>query len=322
MTAWGLLSTARINDALLRGIAAVQDAQALAVASRDAERGRAYAQANGIERAYGSYDELLADPDVDVVYVSLPNGMHVEWSTRALEAGKHVLCEKPLSRSSAEVEQLFDLAAARGLHLSEAFMYRHHPQTLRLKQLVQEGAIGELRLIRGHFSFNCDPSDPRMACDLKGGGLMDVGCYPVSIARYLAGEPERVSAEQLLGGDGVDVVMAGVLRFPGGVIAHFDSGLAMPLRTDVEVVGSGGVLRVASPWFPKPDGIELWRDGADTAEVIQIAVGDPYALEVADLSAAARGERSPLLGRDDALGQARTLEALYASAEAGSSVSL
>ena len=322
MSAWGLLSTARINDALLRGIAAVPDAQALAVASRDGDRARAYAQANGIERAYGSYDELLADPDVEVVYISLPNGMHVEWSTRALDAGKHVLCEKPLSRSSAEVEQLFDLADARGLHLSEAFMYRHHPQTKRLKELVDAGAIGELRLIRGHFSFNCDLSDPRMLAGLEGGGLMDVGCYPVSIARYLAGEPERVSAEQLLGGDGVDVVMAGVLRFADGVIAHFDSGLAMPLRTDVEVVGSTGVLRVASPWFPQPDGIELWREGAETAEIIQIPAGDPYALEVADLDAAARGEREPLLGRADAVGQVRTLEALYASAAAGSSVSL
>ena len=194
-------------------------------------------QHNGIERSYGSYEELLADPDVDVVYISLPNSMHVEWTRRALEAGKHVLCEKPLSRSAAEVEALFDLARARGLYLSEAFMYRHHPQTKRLKELVDTGAIGTLRLIRGTFSFNCDPADPRMRSGQDGGGLMDVGCYPVSMARYLAGEPERVSAEQLLGGDGVDVVMAGVLRFADGVIAHFDSGLAMPNRRDVEVVG-------------------------------------------------------------------------------------
>ena len=152
--------------------------------------------------------------------------------------------------------------------------------------------------------------------------MMEVGCYPVSMARYLAGEPTRVSAEQLLGGDGVDVVMAGVLRFADGVIAHFDSGLAMPHRIDVEVVGSTGSLRVASPWHPQPDGIELWREGASTAEVIQIAAADPYALEVADLGAAARGERAPLLGRADALGQARAIEALSASAAAGSTVSL
>jgi predicted dehydrogenase len=322
VTTWGFLSTARINDALLGGIAAVPNAHALAVASRDGERARQYAEAKGIERAYGSYDELLADPDIDVIYISLPNGMHVEWTAAALEAGRHVLCEKPLSRAVPEVERLFDLADTCGRHLSEAFMYRHHPQTKRLKQLVDEGAIGELRLIRGTFSFNCAPGDPRLQAGMEGGGLMDVGCYPVSMSRYLAGEPERVSAEQLLGGDGVDVVMAGVLRFAGGVIAHFDSGLAMPGRREVEVVGSSGVLRVANPWHPEPDGIELWRDGASTAEVIPMPAHDSYALQVADLNAAARGERAPLLGRADAVGQARTLEALYASAAVGSSVSL
>ena len=321
MTTWGFLSTARINDAVLGGIAAVPDAQALAVGSRDIGKAEDYARAKGIERAYGSYDELLADADVDVIYISLPNGMHVEWTERSLRAGKHVLCEKPLSRSPAEVERLFDLAQECGRHLSEAFMYRHHPQTKRVKELVDEGAIGELRLIRGHFSFSCDPADPRMLVGMDGGGLMDVGCYPVNLSRYLAGEPERVSAEQLLGGDGVDVVMAGVLRFPGGVIAHFDSGLAMPLRIEVEVVGSSGALRVANPWHPQADGIELWRDGAE-AEVIALTGGDTYALEVADLSAAARGEQQPLLGRADALGQARTVQALYASAAAGCSVSL
>ena len=322
MTRWGLLSTARINEALLGGIAAVPEATAYAVASRDTDRASAYARRNGIERAYGSYEQLLADPDIDVVYVSLPNGMHVEWTQRALEAGKHVLCEKPLSRSPAEVEALFELATARGLHLSEAFMYRHHPQTKRLKVLVDSGAIGTLRLIRGHFSFNCDPADPRMFSDQEGGGLMDVGCYPVSMARHLAGEPERVSAEQLLGGDEVDVVMAGVLRFAGGVIAHFDSGLAMPGRTEVEIVGSDAVLRVESPWHPVPDGIELWRDGAATPEVIAVPAADSYALEVADLSAAARGEGVPLLGRADALGQARAIEALYASARSAQTVIL
>ena len=319
---WGILSTARINDALLGGIAEVPEAQALAVASRDAARAREYAEANGIERSYGGYEELLADPDVDVVYVSLPNGMHAEWTQRSLEAGKHVLCEKPLSRSSHEVEQLFEVARSRDLYLSEAFMYRHHPQTKLLEELVQAGEIGELRLIRASFSFNCDPDDPRLRAGMAGGSLMDLGCYPVSMSRYLAGEPERVSAEQLLGGDGVDVVMAGVLRFPGGVIAHFDSGLAMPHRWDLEVVGSTGVLRVASPWHPQPNGIELWRDGAAVPEVIAGEGANSYALEVADLGAAIRGEGEPLLGRADALGQARTIEALYAAAETGSSVSL
>ena len=322
MTNWGFLSTARINDALLGGIAAVPDALPLAVASRDGVRAQEYAEAKGIERAYAGYEQLLADVDVDVVYVSLPNSMHVEWSRRALEAGKHVLCEKPLSRSAADVAELFDLAHARGLHLSEAFMYRHHPQTTTVKELVESGAIGELRLIRGTFSFNCDPDDPRMRPDMGGGGLMDVGCYPVNLARYVAGEPERVSAECLLGGAGVDVVLAAVMRFRGGVIGHFDSGLAMPLRWEVEVVGSTGLLRTANPWHPVPRGLELWRDGASSPEVVDIPEANAYALQVADLGAAIAGEREPLLGRFDALGQARALEALYASAESGASVTL
>jgi D-xylose 1-dehydrogenase (NADP+, D-xylono-1,5-lactone-forming) len=322
MTNWGLLSTARINDALLAGIAAVPEATAYAVASRDTARAEEYARRHGIERAYGGYERLLADPGLDIVYISLPNGLHVEWTRKALEAGKHVLCEKPLSRRPAEVEELFDLADARGLHLSEAFMYRHHPQTKRIKELVDSGAIGELRLVRGAFSFNCDPADPRMSAAMDGGGLMDLGCYPVSMSRLLAGEPERVSAEALLGGAGVDVVMAGVLRFPGGVIAHFDSGLAMPGRREIEVVGSDAFLRIREPWHPTADGIELWQEGASEPRMISVPKADSYAYEVDDLSAAVRGVHAPLLGRDDALGQARTLEALYASAASGKTVAL
>jgi D-xylose 1-dehydrogenase (NADP+, D-xylono-1,5-lactone-forming) len=322
MTNWGLISTARINAELLQGMALVPDANALAVASRDAARAAEYARRHGIERAYGSYDALLADGDVEVVYISLPNGMHVEWTRRALEAGKHVLCEKPLTRSPAEVQELFDLAQARGLQLSEAFMYRHHPQTKTIKELVESGAIGRLALVRGSFSFISDPADPRMKVEMEGGGLMDVGCYPVSMARLLAGEPERVSAEQVLGGDGVDVVMAGVLRFPGGVIAQFDSGLALPGRQGLEVVGESGWLRVKRPWQPVDYGIDLWQDGAKEPQIVPVPEADSYALEVADLSAAARGEHPPLLGRDDALGQARALAALYESAESGQSVAL
>jgi xylose dehydrogenase (NAD/NADP) len=322
MVNWGFLSTARINEALLRVISEVPDADAFAVASRDADRAAAYAREHGIHRSYGSYDQLLNDPEVDIVYISLPNGLHVEWTRRALHAGKHVLCEKPLSRSVSEVEAAFDFATERGLVLSEAFMYRHNPQTKRIKELVDSGALGALRLLRASFSFNCDPSDPRMQVGMDGGGLMDLGCYPVSMSRLLAGEPERVSAEQLLGGDGVDVVLAGVLRFAGGAIAHFDSGLAMPGRRDLEVVGSEASLHVAEPWHPVANGIELWRDGALEPEIVDLPVSDSYALEIADLSAAVRGEHPPLLGRDDAVGQARTIEALYAAAASGETVTL
>jgi D-xylose 1-dehydrogenase (NADP+, D-xylono-1,5-lactone-forming) len=317
MVNWAVLSTAHINERMLAGIEGADGAATLAVASRSQTRAQEYATAHRIERAYGSYDALLADPDVDIVYVSLPNGMHVEWARRALEAGKHVLCEKPLSRKPAEVVELFDLAAANGLHLSEAFMYRHNPQTVRLKELVEAGVIGDLRLIRSHFSFNAVAGNVRLATGMDGGGLMDVGCYPVSLARYLAGEPERVNAEQLLGGDDVDVVLAGTLRFAEGVLAHFDCGLAMPVRFEAEVVGSTGTLYAADPWHPMGRGIVLRRDGSDEPERIDVPMIDSYVLEARDLTEAVRGEHAPLLGRDDAVGQARAIEALYRAAESG-----
>ncbi len=325
MVNWGVISTANINKRLLAGVRLAENATALAVASRDAERARAYAREHEIERAYGSYEELLADPDVEVVYVSLPNGLHVEWSRRALEAGKHVLCEKPLSRHPHEVQELYDLAQARGLHLMEAFMYRHNPQTLRLKELVESGRIGKLRLIRSHFSFNALPGDVRLTQALEGGSLMDVGCYPVSMARLLAGEPERVWAEQVIGGEGVDVVLAATLRFPGDVLCHIDSSLAAPDRYEVEVVGSEAVLYVADPWHVFEPGIELRRDGAEP-EIISVPVNvpmvDSYQGEVSNLSDAVRGLHAPRLGRADALGQARTIDALYRSAATGQAVTL
>jgi predicted dehydrogenase len=314
MVNWAVLSTARINDKLLAGVAGVDGASMLAVASRDQTRADEYARANNIPRAYGSYEALLADPEVDIVYISLPNGMHVEWTRKALEAGKHVLCEKPLTRRPSEVAEVFDLAQANGLHLSEAFMYRHNPQTIKLRELVQAGAIGELRLIRSHFSFNAVLGDPRLAPGMDGGGLMDVGCYPVSMARYLAGEPERVSAEQVLGGDGVDVVLTGILRFARGVLAHFDCGLALPGRAGLEVVGSTGTLSVADPWHAATPGIELRRDGDDEVEQVSLPRADSYLLEALDLTEAVGGAHLPLLGRDDALGQARAIEALYRAA--------
>jgi xylose dehydrogenase (NAD/NADP) len=271
----------------------------------------------GIPRAHGSYEALLADPDVDVVYVSLPNVLHLPWATRALEAGKHVLCEKPLSRRAADVEAAFDLAAARGLVLAEGFMWRHHPQVAEAQRLIADGAIGRLRLIRADFAFTlADPADARMTRALDGGSLMDVGCYCVSAARTLArGEPQTACAQQVLGGDGVDVLFAGMLRFDDDVLATFDSAFVGPPRDHLLAIGEAGSLRLADPWHAREPVIELTRGG----EVQRIAL-EPvshYALEIADVEAAARGEHEPLLGRADALGQARAIEALYAAADAG-----
>jgi D-xylose 1-dehydrogenase (NADP+, D-xylono-1,5-lactone-forming) len=313
---WGILSTARINDLFIAGARQSPDVEVLAVGGRDRQRVEAYAKERGIERAHGSYEDLLADPEVEVVYISLPNSMHVEWSIRALEAGKHVLCEKPLSRRTAEVERAFAVAEREGRVLMEAFMYRHHPQSARVLELIDQGAIGRLRLVRGAFSFSAgDAANIRLSAALDGGALMDVGCYCVSGARLIAGEPERVSAEQTIGGDGVDVVFAGTMRFPGEIVAHFDAGLALAPRDELEVVGENGSLFLDDPWHCREPVIELRRDAE--VERIELPRADPYRLEAENMSAAVRGELPALLGRDDALGQARAIEALYEAADGG-----
>jgi xylose dehydrogenase (NAD/NADP) len=245
---WGFLSTANINDKLLPGAEASPDVELAAVASRDLGRAEAYARERGIERAYGSYEDLLADPKLEAVYISLPNAMHVEWSIRALEAGKHVLCEKPLSRHPEDVERAFDAAEKAGRILMEAFMYRHNPQTKRLKELVDGGAIGRLRLVRAAFSFPLDDAaNVRLNDELEGGGLMDVGCYCISGSRLLAGEPELVYGEQVAAPSGVDELFTGTLRFAADVLAEIDCGLVLPERDELEAIGEEGSIFLDDP---------------------------------------------------------------------------
>jgi D-xylose 1-dehydrogenase (NADP+, D-xylono-1,5-lactone-forming) len=312
---WGVLSTARINAKFIGGVARSEECDVLAVASRDADRAAAYARTNGIERSYGSYEHLLDDPDVEAVYISLPNSMHIEWTERALRAGKHVLCEKPLSRRAADVKASFDLAESADRLLMEAFMWRHNPQTDRLVELVAEGAIGRPTLVRAAFSFAIRPGDEanvRLSAGLDGGALMDVGCYCVSAARLLAGEPEAVSGHQLIGGDGVDVAFAGSMRFGSGMLAHFDAGIALADRDELEITGDEASLFLDDPWHCREPVIELRRDGA--VQRIELEAADSYQLEAENLSAAIRGRAEPRLGRADALGQARVIESLYAAA--------
>ncbi|HEV2009735.1 MAG TPA: Gfo/Idh/MocA family oxidoreductase [Candidatus Limnocylindria bacterium] len=318
---WGILSTANINRKVIPGAHASPKVELVAVASRDQARADDYAKTWEIERAYGSYEALLRDPEVEAVYVSLPNSMHCDWSIKALEAGKHVLCEKPLSRHTRDVEAAFDVAHRTGRLLSEAFMYRHNPQTKRAKQLVDEGAIGELRLIRSAFSYSLyDEDNIRLRPAVEGGALMDVGCYSVSGSRLFGGEPEKVYGEAWFGPSGTDWVFGGMLRFPGNVVALFDCGTAMAERDELEAIGSEGSLFVDDPWHCKVPGIELRRAGR--VERIELGPFDSYRLELENLSDAIRGEGELLLGRDDAVGQAQVLEALHDSATNGTHVSL
>jgi D-xylose 1-dehydrogenase (NADP+, D-xylono-1,5-lactone-forming) len=320
-TKWGIMSTAHINRLVLAGARESDRVDVVAVASRDRARAEAYAREQGIERAYGSYEALLEDPEIGAVYISLPNSLHVEWSIRSLEAGKHVLCEKPLDRRPEAVERAFDAADRADRILMEAFMYRHNPQAAKVVELVSGGAVGVLRLVRSSFSFSlADAENVRLAAALDGGALMDVGCYCVSGSRLLAGEPTEVFGRQVVGASGVDVLFAATMRFPGEVVGQFDCGFVLPVRDELEVVGEEGSLFLDDPWHARTPVIELRREGA--TERIAFDPVDSYRLELENLCDAIAGRASPLLGREDALGQARAIDALYRSADTGAPVAL
>jgi len=287
---WGILGPGRIAPRLVRAVAGTARAQLVAVASRDRDRAAAFAAAHEIPRIFGSYDALLAAPDVDVVYVSLPNHLHAEWTIRALEAGKHVLCEKPIALTVGQVDAMAAAAERAGRIAVEAFMYLHHPQILRAIELAQGGALGRLELVNATFSFLlAHPHDPRVDPAMGGGSLWDVGCYPVSLARRIAGEePARVGAFARFDERGVDRTFIGQLHFPGGLLAQFDSGFAAPDRERVEIVGGDATLVLESPFLPAPDGpppsLMMWR-GRDASR-IDVASIDQYGAEVEDLTTA------------------------------------
>jgi xylose dehydrogenase (NAD/NADP) len=316
----GLLSTARINRPIVAAARTSARVEIVAVASRDADRAQAYAREHGVPHAVAGYDALLAADDVDAVYVSLPNALHGNWSIRALEAGKHVLCEKPLTRDPREAEAAAAAAEAAGRVLMEAFMYRHHPQTARVVELVRGGAIGRVRAAYADFTFPlADPSDIRVSAELGGGSLMDVGCYSVSGARLLFGEPERVLGEAVLGDSGVDVAFHGTLRFADDVVAQFVSSFRLPVHQRLEVVGEDGSLLVEAPWRTDWGG-ELVLARGDHVERTPVDPVDSYALQLENFADAAQGRAEPLVTREDALGQARAIAALYRSAAEGAAV--
>ncbi len=312
---WGILSTADINRLVIPPAQASEKVDLVAVASRTQDRADEYAAKWGIPRAHGSYEALLADPEVEAIYISLPNTMHVEWSIKAAQAGKHVLCEKPFDSDPDKVDDAFDAADAAGTYLMEAFMWRHNPQTKKLQELLHDGAIGELRLVRAVFSYGLyDESNIRLRTDLEGGALMDVGCYCISGSRLIAGEPESVFGRQWTGPSGTDWVFTGSLQFPDDVLGLFDCGTAMTNRDELEAVGSEGSLFLDDPWHCRKPVIELRRGGE--VERIEVEPADSYGLELENLSDAVRGVGTPLLGRDDAVAQARVIQALFRSAAA------
>jgi len=312
---WGIIGPGGIASRLLQDAGRGANFSVVAVGSRSLDRAAEFAGRFGIPHVHGSYEALLADPDVDAVYIGLPNSLHHPMTMQALAAGKHVLSEKPYSRHPEQVVEAFDAAEAAGLHMMEGFMWRHSPATRRFLELLPE--IGDLQAIRATFSFALTAtSDVRLEPGLDGGALMDVGCYAVSGSRLVAGaEPVRVYGEQALGSSGVDERFSGLLVFASGVVSEIVGGFTSEQRS-LEAVGSKGTLLSHDPWQDKLGGIEL------NGQPQPVALEDSYRLEMENLSAAIQGGGTPLLGRADALGQARTIEALYRSAASGEAVSL
>jgi D-xylose 1-dehydrogenase (NADP+, D-xylono-1,5-lactone-forming) len=252
---WGILGCARITRrGLIPGIAASKSGSLAALASRDLATARAWANEFRVPKAYGSYDELLDDPAIQAVYIPLPNELHKRWVLAAADAGKHVLCEKPLALDSSEAAEMVVHCRRRQVLLMEAFMWRHQPRTLQLLELVQNGAIGELRLIRSSFSFPIEPGDWRLDPPRGGGALFDVGCYGVNTARlFAASEPALTAAIAHFGPSGVDLSMTAQLQFPGGVLATIDCSFEQPFRCSYELVGSRGLIEVADAYLPPAD---------------------------------------------------------------------
>lgn len=319
---WGILSTAAIG--LNKVIPAMQKAQhceIAAIASRDPARAQSAAQKLGIPKSYGSYEELLADPGIEAIYNPLPNHLHVRWSIKALEAGKHILCEKPIGLSSAEGQVLVD-AARRHPHLKvmEAFMYRHHPQWQKARLIIREGGIGTLCTIQSFFSYyNDDPANIRNQADIGGGGLMDIGCYPISVSRFLFGrEPRRVAAiaefdPQLK----TDRLTSVILDFDTGTSTFTCSTQLVPFQR-VNIFGTSGRLEIEIPFNPPADRpCRMWHQAQGKTADIVIPVCDQYAIQGDLFSLAVRNGTPVPTPIEDAVANMRVIEAVIESHRTG-----
>jgi xylose dehydrogenase (NAD/NADP) len=320
---WGLLSTARINRALIPPLRASKRNQLLAVASRTQDSADKYARKWEIPRAYGSYESLLADPEIDVIYNPLPNHLHAEWTIKALEAGKHVLCEKPLALNVDEVDAIQSAAREHGHVVAEAFMYRHHPQTLKVQELVKNGSLGTLQLIRGSFSYVLShEADVRLDPAMGGGSIWDVGCYPISYARNVLGaDPREVFGWQVTGPTGIDETFVGQMRFDNDVLAQFDCSFVVPLRWFMEIVGSEGVLNIPSPFKPQTDE-KIYLTRGDKSETIKVKGQELYIGEVEDMADAILLGHEPRISLEDSRANVTVISALVESARTGNPISI
>ncbi|MFX3635103.1 MAG: Gfo/Idh/MocA family protein [Candidatus Pristimantibacillus sp.] len=324
---WGVLSSASI--AIHKVIPAIQQSErgeVTAIASRELAKAEVTAAALQIPKAYGSYEELLADPDIDAIYVPLPNHLHKEWTIKAAAAGKHVLCEKPIALNAAEAQEIIDACREAGVVYAEAFMYRHHPRYARIREIIASGEIGELRGITGAFTFNnaADTNNVRYHAEWGGGSLYDVGCYPISAARYLLGkEPVAVSVHSFFSEqhDGVDMMSSGIVEFPGDVSLNFDCGMWASDRSRLEVFGTKGRIEVLNPFGPSAnDQIMITVNNEQRIEGPYNL--NTYIIQIDRFAKVVAGEAEPLVNPDDIRAGMAVIEACLLSARTKTRITL
>ncbi len=315
---WGLLSTANINRMLIPVIRESERGALTAVASRSAASAQAYAAEWQIPHAFSSYQAMLDTDEVDVVYISLPNHLHVEWAIKAMEAGKHVLCEKPMALTLDEMDRAIAVSQSTGMTLAEAFMYRHHPQTKIAADFVHSGKIGDISVVRGIFSFRLeDENNVRMVPEWGGGSVWDIGCYPISIAQYfMDGPPQWVFADQYLGQTGVEEIMVGQMHYGYGRMAQFTSSFRTPLHTYVEVLGTKGRLEISEPFrIDQGDPTLTFYPRQGDPLLLEVPQMSLYAGEVEDMHDAILQGADPTISLEETRNHIRTILALIRSAE-------
>jgi predicted dehydrogenase len=322
---WGLLSTAGINKVVIRAIRGSTRSELVAVASRDGERARSYAGKNGIPKFFGSYEELLRDEGVDAVYVSVPNSLHCEWTVKAAGAGKHVLCEKPIVTAMKDFDRIETAASAAGIVLFEAFMYLHHPQTLKVRELVRSGKLGTPRLVHGVFEYwlpKEETGNIRLNGSLHGGSLWDVGVYPNSLSIVMAGSeaPFEVYAHAWDGRGSVDLGAFGQMKFARGIVAQMSVSMRSPARVGAHVVGEEGLLYIPDPWKPglsgEPSRVHF-RSFDDREEEFAFEGISPYHYEVRAMEECAIDGKEPVVPLSLSREFLRSMLALRESAEKG-----
>ena len=322
---WGILSTARhAENTWLPQAHKAPSGKVVAVASRDLNRAQQFAQENNIPHSFGSYEAMLADDNVDAVYIPLPNSMHKEWAIKTAQAGKHVMCEKPLGINAAEAEDIVAAFEGSNLKFTEAFQWRHGPQAQHLREIVRSGELGDLRFIDAGFSFFLDrDSNIRRNPELGGGALYDVGCYTITAARFITeAEPLAVTAQIHWGHTGVDELTVATLEFPNNVLAHINCSLMLPLRRYYEAVCRDGSVIVERAY--NPNGMEnvVVQRGSDreVTKTHTLGTDNEYLLLVEDFNRAILDDRDPLYGGDDAIKNMKVIDAIFEAAETGKRV--